>query len=358
MYAHGKSGRGYVLSTHDAILVARPFDARALKITGPEFPITGIYDRVMLEPLRADFSVSDTGILVYRTRRSTDRLTWFDRSGNRLRSLGEPGVHVSISLSPNEKEAAVTRLDAHTGRYDVWRMDTATGAAFRVTRGSADQFSPVWLPDGSRIVYGSTNLVHSPTNPDTQAEIREVGVDGDGDWCSLRSQNLKAPWSTDGQFLLYEEIHSGKKVDTWALPLRDGAKPMPLLQGSPNQRFAVFSPDAKWVAYASDKSGKSEVYVAPFIPGATPARKWMVSSGGGSHPEWSRDGKQIYYLAADRRIMSVAVDIAHGDFSAAATRALFQSDIVPDFRARFAVTADGQQFLFRARPVRAALLSE
>lgn len=345
MYAHDKSGRGYVLSTHDAVLVARPFDARALKITGPEFPVTGVYDRVMLEPLRADFSVSDTGILVYRAPFRTNQLTWFDRSGNRLRTLGAPGGNVSIALSPNEKEVAVGRLDAHTGRWVVWRVDAATGAAFRVTHGPADQFAPVWLPDGSRIVYGSTDLIHSPTNPDTEAEIREVGVDGGGDRLLLRSQNLKAPWSTDGRFVIYEEVHSGKKVDSWALPLRDGAKPMPLLQGSPNQRFAVFSPDAKWIAYDSDESGKSEIYVAPFTPGANPARKWMVSSGGGSHPQWSRDGKQIYYLSTDRRIMSVAVDRLHNDFAAGTARALFQSDIVPDFRAQFVVTADGQKFL-------------
>ena len=163
--------------------------------------------------------------------------------------------------------------------------------------------------------------------------------------CYWTAENLTAPWSTDGRFLLYHEIQNGRKMDSWALPLAGGHKPIPLLRGSPNQIFAVFSPDGKWIAYSSDEGGKWEVYVAPFSSGSVGAIKRMVSSGGGSHPEWSRDGKQLYYLSADKRIMAVAVDTARERFNAGVPRALFQSDIVNDFRARFAVTADGQRFL-------------
>src|SRR6185369_6981190 len=117
---------------------------------------------------------------------------------------------------------------------------------------------------------------------------------------------------------------SGRKMDTWALPLAGGGKPAPLLQGNSNQVFTVFSPDGKWVAYSSDESGKWEVYVAPFSLGGAPASKRMVSDAGGSHPEWSRDGKQLYYLAADKRIMTVAVDMASERFSAGVPHTLFQ----------------------------------
>jgi len=115
----------------------------------------------------------------------------------------------------------------------------------------------------------------------------------------------------------------------------------------------VFSPDGKWVAYSSDESGKWQVYVAPFSLEGAPAGKQVVSDGGGSHPEWSRDGKQLYYLAADKRIMAVDVDTARARFSAGVPRTLFQSDIVDDFRARFAVTSDGQNSWFLARQARA-----
>lgn len=161
----------------------------------------------------------------------------------------------------------------------------------------------------------------------------------------LKADSLTAPWSTNGRFLLYHQIHSGRKMDTWALPLPDGGKPVALLQGPSNEVFAVFSPDGKWIAYSSDESGKWEVYVAPFSPGGAPAGKRMVSDGGGSHPEWSRDGKQLYYLAADKRIIVVATHISHEQFTAGVPRALFQSGIVDDFRARFAPASDGQQFL-------------
>jgi len=336
---------GHLLYAHDAILVARPFDAHALKMTGPEFPIGEVKNWALVDPLRADFSVSDTGVLVYRTRRGADQLTWFNRKGQRIQTFAEPGVHLDVSLSPDESEVAFGRLDSHSGKYDIWRVSRATGSAIRVTYGSADQVDPVWSVDGSHMFYASTILGYSPSNPDTRGEIREVGIDGKGDRLLLRSQNLKAPWSTNGRFLLYHEIHSGRKVDTWALPLEDGGQPMALLQGAPNQLFAVFSSDGKWIAYASDESGKSEVYVAPFSPVSAPATKTVISENGGSHPEWSRDGSEIYYLAPDKRVMAVTVDTTHNGFSAGQPRTLFQSDIVTDFRARFAVTSDGQRFL-------------
>lgn len=343
LYANGKDGHGYLLYAHGMVLMARPFDARALNFTGPEFPIEEISNRALLEPLRADFSASDTGVLATRTRRGADRLTWFDRNGTRLGTLGETGIHLDASLSPDEKEVAFSRLERRTGRHDIWRADRTSAAATQVTHGSTDQFDPVWSPDGRRIFYASMTLTYSSPNPDPICEIRETGLDGRGDRLLLRSQNLKAPWSTNGRFLLYHEIHTARKMDTWALPLPDGGKPVPLLQGAPNQVFAVFSPDGKWVAYSSDESGKWEVYVASFsFEGAS---KLMVSDGGGSHPEWSRDGKQLYYLGADKRIMAIAVDTAHDRFSMGVPRALFQSDIVSDFRARFSVTSDGQRFL-------------
>jgi len=344
VYANGRSGAGYLLFAHDATLVARAFDAHAMKFTGSEFPVADVYNRALLEPLRADFSVSDSGVLVYRSRRGADRLTWFDRKGTRLQAIGEAGVHIGISLSPSETEVAFTRRDPHTGRQDIWRADLA-GAATRVTHGPADQFDPVWSANGTRLIYASTNLGYSSLHPDRTCQIRETGLDGHGDRLLLTVENLAAPWSTDGRFLLYHEIQNGRKMDSWALPLAPGGKPIPLLQSSPNQVFAVFSPDGKWVAYSSDERGKWEVYVVPFSSGHAPAAKRMVSERGGSHPEWSRDGKQLYYLAPDKRIMAVAVDTAHERFTAGVPRALFQSDIVNDFRARFAVTSDGQRFL-------------
>jgi eukaryotic-like serine/threonine-protein kinase len=262
-----------------------------------------------------------------------------------LETFGEPGIHLDVTLSPNEQEVSFSRLEPHTGRFDIWRVDRASGVASRVTYGFKDQVGPVWSPDSSRIVYASTNLGFSSRNPDQLGEIYETPSAGGDHKLLLKSDNLKVPWSTNGHFLLYHEIHSGKKIDTWALSLQDGSTPIALLQGRSNQLFAVFSPDGKWVAYTSDESGKQEVYVTPFDPGAASASKWIVSNSGGSHPQWPGEGKQIYYLAPDKRIMAVSVSTTDGRFSCGVPHALFQSDIIDDFRAGFAVTSDGQRFL-------------
>src|SRR5581483_11933438 len=346
IYANDKPGSGYLLFVHDGTLVARPFDTRRLRITGAEFPIAeSINVAFIMEPLRAEFSASDTGVLAYRTKRGADQLAWFDRKGARLETVSEPGIHLDVTLSPNDHEISFSRLEPHSGRYDIWRLDRASGVTSRVTYGPKDQVGPVWSPDSTRLSFASANLGFSFRNPDRSGEIYETASLGGDPRLLLKSDNLKVPWSSNGSFLLYHEIHSGKKIDTWALPIQNGGKPIDLLQGRPNQLFAVFSPDGKWVAYTSDESGKQEVYVRRFVPGDALSAKWMVSNGGGSHPEWPGDGQQIYYLAPDKRIMVVPVSTTEGRFRSGVSRTLFQSDIIDDFRARFAVTSDGQRFL-------------
>lgn len=318
IYAKDKSGSGYLVFAHDDRLFGRAFDDRRLRITGAEFPIAESPNRALMEPLRADFSASDTGVLTYGPKRGADRLTWFNRKGVRLETLGEPGIHLDVTISPNENEVAFSRLEPHTGRYDIWRVDRASGRATRVTYGPSDQVSPVWSPDASRVVYASKILGYSSMNSDTSGAILEAfSARGSDSKLLLKSDNLKVPWSTNGRFVLYHEIHPGKKIDTWALPIEDRGKPVPLLQGQSNQLFAVFSPNGKWVAYVSDESGKQEVYVTPFTPGAASVSKWLVSNVGGSQPQWPGDGRQLYYLAPDKRIMAVPVSTTEAAFAPA-----------------------------------------
>ena len=287
IYANDEPGRGYLMFVHDGRLVGRPSDDRWPRITGAEFSIAESNTRVLMEPLRGDFSASETGVLAYGPTRAADQLTWYDRNGVRLETFAEPGIHLAVTLSPNEQEVAFSQLEPYTGKYDIWRVNRASGVASRVTYGSKDQFDPVWLPDGTRIVYGCMHLVFSSKNLDTSGEIYETPSGGGDHKLLLKSDNLKLPWSTNGRFLLYHEMHSGKKIDTWALPIEDRGKAVPLLQGQSNQLFAVFSPDGKWVAYASDESGKQEVYVTPFAPGT-------ASTTSGSFPTagaLSRNGR-------------------------------------------------------------------
>jgi len=146
-------------------------------------------------------------------------------------------------------------------------------------------------------------------------------------------------WSPDGRFLLYAQVDPKTKSDLWLLPA--GGKPVPFLQTDANEVQGAFSPDGKWVAYASDETGKFEIYVQAF-PAGTGARS-QVSYGGGACHNWRRDGKELFYFAADKKLM--AVDIQPGTtFQAGIPKALFEAALLNPM-ARFAVTANGQRFL-------------
>jgi Tol biopolymer transport system component/DNA-binding winged helix-turn-helix (wHTH) protein len=339
-YASGESGNGYVLFVRDGTLMGQTFDASRLKLKGESFPVA---ERVAftqyIEPLRAHFSVSGTGVLVHKSSRGTDRLTWVDRNGVSLAVIGEAGTHLAPVLSPDERQVAVDRMDPHTSTFDIYRIDSSSGVSSRFTFEARDHASPVWSPDGSRIAFSKR-----------QAGIFDLyfklssGAGGEQELVKSKGWKFPTDWSPDGRFLIYYQIDSERRNRSlWALPIVEDAKTAPLLQTEANDTDAVSSPDGKWFAYSSDHTGKHEIYVQPFPP-SRGAGKWMVSSGGGSRPKWTRRGKELFYLSPDKTMMAVPVS-TEGGFRAGIPRPLFQTNIVNDFRARFAVTGDGGRFL-------------
>jgi Tol biopolymer transport system component/DNA-binding winged helix-turn-helix (wHTH) protein len=338
-YADSGQGDGYLVFARHKTLMGQPFDTGRLALTGEPFRVA---ERLVapwaIEPLRASFSVSDTRLLTYETVRGTDRLTWLDRNGVTLDTMGESGEHLVPALSPDEKEVAVDQFDPHTGTYNIWRIDRERGGPSRFTFDSGNHNSPVWSPDGRRITFAR--------NPGFfDLYVKSISGEG-GEQLLLKSARFKIPtdWSPDGSYLAYWEIEpqSGNRA-LWVLPMAGGGKPWRLLNTDSDDRDAAFSPDGKWFAYSSDQSGKREIYVQPFPPSAG-SGKWMVSNGGGSRPTWPRAGKELFYVAPDNKIM--AVEVSHDRmFQAGVPHALFQSNMVEDFRVRFAVTADGRRFL-------------
>jgi hypothetical protein len=189
------------------------------------------------------------------------------------------------------------------------------------------------------------------TPPDT---YQKVSSGAGNEEALLKSNEWKFSydWSQDGRFLLYAVL-AGQKSGLWVLPLTgDDHKPIPYLQPESNASQARFSPDSRWVAYMSDESGKAEVYVRPF-PAAS-GGKWMVSKGGGGQPRWRRDGKELFYISVDSKLMSVEVAAASGTFQAGIPRALFAAPIwgggAINNVTRYDVTADGKKFLINSLP--------
>ncbi|PYS32289.1 MAG: hypothetical protein DMG14_34910 [Acidobacteria bacterium] len=161
---------------------------------------------------------------------------------------------------------------------------------------------------------------------------------------------LPQDWSRDGQFILYQSSGAGG-WDLWAMPLTDDRKPFPVVQTKFSEREGQFSPDGKWIAYTSDETGQSQIYVQAF---PKPSGKWQISVNGGVHPRWRADGKVIFYIGADRQLMAAPVRIAaNGQAVEPGTPvALFATELPdtavgPNTRPPYVVSADGQRFLVR-----------
>jgi Tol biopolymer transport system component len=326
---------GYLLFLRDMMLMAQPFDARRLVLTGDAFPIAeqiqsqgGISSGV--------FSASDNGVLAYQTGLGAtgSQLTWFDRTGKQVGMLGDAAAYSDLEFSPDWKRASISIPEAGKGR-DIWLYEITRGLRTRFTFDSADDLESIWSPDGSQIVFNSRRKGH--------LDLYQKASSGAGTEEVLVEDNLdKYPlsWSPDGRFILY--VSSGTNNSLFALPLSGDRKPFPFLKTQFNGVFAQFSPDGRWVAYQSNVSGRAEVYVAPF-PG--PGGQWQISTAGGSLPRWRRDGVEIFYLDPDNNLMAVAVNGKGGSFDVGAVKLLFGTHAAQGGRYRYGVSADGQRFL-------------
>ena len=324
-------GVGWLLFLRDGTLVAQPFDRTRLELADEPIPVA---EQVGTFIDRSFFSASENGVLVYRNAvRAVDlQLTWQDRNGKTLGTVGEPGLYAV--LSPDGKKAVVTREESNALNHDLWMLDLARGGASRFTFAPLRNDYPVWSPDGSRIIFTS--------NREGPANLYEKPADGSKDEeLVLKSAENKIPtsWSRDGRFLLYTAADPKTKNDLWVLPDpgTPGSQPKPFLRTEFNEVQGAFSPDGRWVAYVSDESGRNEVYVRGFPAGG----KWLVSQGGGSKPEWRTDGKELFYSAPEGTEMSVDV-IAGAAFQAGAPKPIFR---LPPGATALAIDGDGQRIL-------------
>ena len=307
---------GYLLFVRSQSLTAQPFDLSRLRLSGEPVSLgqqvalrTGVY---------GDWrSLADNGTLVSWSGAAgfTD-LTWFSRKGESLGTLGGRGEHLSLDLSPDEKRVAVELVDPVPGTGDIWVIDLASGLRSRLTSDPAWDFSPWWSPDGTRILFGSIRATFSLYQTLTAGILTEESV--------LKSADALGPtgWSSDNRFIVFQNM---SKYKVGMLPLTGERTPKLALNSRFVESSGSLSPDGRWLAYTSNESGNWDIYVQPF-----PAldRKWRISPDGGSSPRWRRDGKELFYVGADQKLMAVSVT-AESSFTAGTPSALFQLRMIP-----------------------------
>jgi Tol biopolymer transport system component len=258
------------------------------------------------------------------------------RDGKRLEQAGRDLFYSALRLSPDGKRAAFDRSDTAGQSEDIWLLEFARSVTTRLTFDPKRDIVPVWSPDGRQIAFSS--------NRSGVFQIYRKDSSGGGQEEQLtQGPNDKwvTDWSRDGRYLLYAEMNPKTKSDLWALPLDGDRKPVPLLQSPFAEERGQFSPDGKWIAYESNESGRSEVYIRAF---ATSAGKWQVSNRGGRVPRWRADGKELFYLSPDAKMMSVTIRASAASVEADAPRELFAARVVGGF-SPYDVAADGQRFL-------------
>jgi Tol biopolymer transport system component len=329
---------GYLLYLRGNTLVAQPFDDKRLVTTAAAAPIAEHVRTLLGGTINLGlFSVSPEGLLAYQAGPAgSQQLTWFDRGGKPVGTLGDPGNFWSVEFSPDRKVVAVTRFDQN---QDIWLYDVARGLPTRFTFSPSAEWNPIWSPDGRWIVYNS--------NVNGQRGLYRKAIDGIGTEESLAINGGPSSWSPDGKFLLC--VQTGNKsfamADTWVLPI--GAPSGPGVSSKPFEWFVTpfvkllpkFSPDGRWVAYSSNETGRFEIYVAPF---RVTGPKRQISTNGGSFARWRADGKEIFYLS-NGTLMAAQVSIKAGSIDVGAIRPLGIRVASPHYR--YDVSADGQRFL-------------
>jgi eukaryotic-like serine/threonine-protein kinase len=326
---------GYLLYYRDKTLFGQRFDPVNFELKGEPAPIlTEVQYQARVG--RVGFSASDSGLLVAQNSGavSFSQLIWLDRKGNQVAVVGKPGLYANVSLAPDGKSVAVDKTDSSNQNTDVWIYELQHDGAKRMTFDPAIDAMPVWSPDASRLAFSSSRQnvfnLYLKAADGTQEEklIQHVDVD-----------EYPSDWSRDARFILYT-----RGPDLWFLTLPE-MKSTPFLKTPSTLKNGHYSPDGKWVAYASNESGKWEVYVTSF-PAAQ--GKWQVSSGGGEQPRWRADGKEFFYLSSDGKVM--AAPVTEGtNFDVGAPVPLFQANpreaSATSEQQFYDVSRDGQRFL-------------
>ncbi len=328
---------GHVLFLRDRTLLGQRFDASKLEMVGDAVPVAENMTRT--PRWETMFSLSDNGLLAFQAGSTSElsHLVWMDREGRDLETVGKPADYRSIALSHDGRRVAAAVLDPKNQKHDIWALDLERGTSTRLTFDPGDDYSPIWSADDRRVYFSSSRQ--------GRGDIYQKSSSGTGtDELVLADPDMSMLWSlsADGRSGAVMTNNRAKKTG-WDISLLDFAdgKPRMLLETPFNEQTPALSPDGRWLAYGSNESGQSEVYVQSL---GNDGGKWQVSTDGGNRPRWSRDESELFFQTPDEKLMVVAVKLAP-EFTASVPRPLIDPKIRQLFGIHYDISPDGKRIL-------------
>jgi Tol biopolymer transport system component len=341
---------GHLLFARDGGLFAQRFDQNRLEMVGEPVRVS---DSVATQnadgPASLSVAASAAGPIVFRPQPSANsrQLVWYDRSGKELTRTGPPSeAPQAPSLSPDGRQMALSRdVD---GNRDIWLFDLERSALSRFTFDAERENSPIWTRDNSRIVFssarsGALGIYQKPVGGGVEAPL-----------LTTPQNTVPSDISPDGSMLLYVRADAKTLLDLWVLPVGGDQQPFPVVQTAGEDLSGQFAPDGSWLAFQSSESGQYEVSVKALRAGGPTVQ---VSTNGGTQPRWRSDGKELFYLDLDRRLMAVTIAVSRDGqtVEAGIPAPLFQTQIggASIAQKEYLASSDGQRFLLDT-PVRDA----
>jgi DNA-binding winged helix-turn-helix (wHTH) protein/Tol biopolymer transport system component len=342
---------GYLFFLRRDVLMAQSFDSKRGQLQGEPRPTV---ERVLYDPIiwKAIFDTSQNGVMAYQLGDTVSgtQLRWVDRSGRQLGTIGEPRFQWDPRLSRDGRKLAI---QVSSGSYvygNLWVLDLDRGVRMQITSPKFDSTSPIWSLDGTQIFYGGKRQHYSlyQANSSGAGQERLILDTGSDTW--------PLDLSPDSRFLLYGQgLNIGRlQSQLWVYPMSGNGSPFRLLEGEAVEADGQFSPDGRWVAYSSNESGRDEVYVIPFHRPSTSSErrnaavssKWQISLAGGHQPRWRRDGRELFYLAADNTLVAIPVTSRGSMFKIGGPHSLFRANpLLQTYNFYYDVSSDGRRFV-------------
>ena len=336
---------GHLLFVRDGKLLAHQFDPDSLQLRGNPFPIAeGVTARTSL-------SASAAGPIAYRTAPADSgqrQMVWVDRTGRVTdKQVYADNAALGPSLSRDGRRVAVYR--EANGNMDIWSYETSRRTWERLTSDLGDEIYPLWSRDGASVVYGA---VRGPEGVvDLYRKLASAPQRSEELLLSTKFGKFPTDWSSDGRLIVFDGIDPKLGSDVLGMAVEGEHKPFEIVRTEFNETQAQFSPDDRWIAYQSDKTGRYEIYIRPLGKAGEELR---ASVEGGTQPRWNPNFQELFYIGADDRLMAVPIHVAAGGdhIEPGVPRALFATNIgstvLLAYRQQYVVAADGQSFMLNS----------